>query len=130
MLSFAQGVIFSGPTNYFVGVDAVPPVGISLSIPESIAIGDFNGDGKQDLAVACFYGTGVSILLGNGNGSFGSVFSTTRVGTYPYAVAVGDFNADGKQDRCKSTMIARSRRRNVFERLLRFAWIRPYSCIK
>ncbi len=32
--------------------------------------------------------------------------------------------------RCKSTMIARSHRRNFLERLLRFVWIRPYSCTK
>ena len=40
--------------------------------PQSVAVGDFNGDGKQDLAVANFNSSNVSILLGNGAGSFGS----------------------------------------------------------
>ena len=43
------------------------------SNPRSVAVGDFNGDGKLDLAVAnnSFSGT-VSILLGTGTGSFGA----------------------------------------------------------
>lgn len=38
--------------------------------PISVAIGDFNADGRPDLAVANFYSNNVSILLGNGNGTF------------------------------------------------------------
>src|SRR6185369_1281023 len=38
--------------------------------PSSIAIGDLNGDGKLDLAVANSGSTNVSILLGNGDGTF------------------------------------------------------------
>ena len=37
---------------------------------DSVAVGDFNGDGKQDLAVANVDSNNVSILLGNGAGSF------------------------------------------------------------
>jgi hypothetical protein len=71
--------------------------------PRSVAVGDFNGDGKQDLATA-YFGTdpgglrsGVSVLLGNGNGTFAprADFAT---GHFPRSVAVGDFNADGRQD--------------------------------
>ena len=39
----------------------------------------------------------VSILLGNGAGSF-SAATNFAVGSDPYSVAVGDFNGDGKQD--------------------------------
>ena len=39
--------------------------------PRSVAIGDFNGDGKQDLVVANSGSSTVSILLGDGAGSFG-----------------------------------------------------------
>ena len=38
--------------------------------PRFIAIADFNGDGKNDLAVANAFSNDVSILLGNGNGTF------------------------------------------------------------
>src|SRR5262249_7586743 len=40
--------------------------------PFSVAIGDLNGDGKLDLAVANFNSDNVSVLLGNGDGTFGA----------------------------------------------------------
>ncbi len=64
----------------------------------SVAVGDLNGDGKQDLTVMnSSHNGGVSILLGNGAGSFGTA-TNFAVGTNPKSVAVGDFNGDGKQD--------------------------------
>jgi uncharacterized protein (TIGR03437 family) len=60
-------------------------------------VGDFNGDGKLDLAVANFYGNTVSILLGTGTGSFGAK-TDFRTGSTPTSVAVGDFNGDGNLD--------------------------------
>ena len=42
------------------------------SVPESVAVGDFNKDGNSDLAVANFGSFNVSTLLGNGTGGFGS----------------------------------------------------------
>ncbi len=66
--------------------------------PESIAVADFNGDGKLDLASANGYGaTNISILLGNGNGSFASPVQYVT-GLSPAAIALADFNADGKLD--------------------------------
>src|SRR6266446_7633491 len=38
--------------------------------PDSVAVGDFNGDGRLDLATANFDSNDVSVLLGNGDGSF------------------------------------------------------------
>jgi hypothetical protein len=65
--------------------------------PVGVAVGDFNGDGKQDLAVANQTSNNVSILLGNGAGSFGAA-TNFGAGTNPWRVAVGDFNGDGRQD--------------------------------
>jgi hypothetical protein len=67
------------------------------SYPVFVAVADFNGDGKLDFAVADPGTNKVSVLLGNGDGTFGSPVSYT-VGNSPQAVAVGDFNGDGKLD--------------------------------
>ncbi len=69
------------------------------SAPDGIAVGDFNGDGKLDLAVANEGSNTVTILLGNGDGTFTQAPSSPiAVGTGPQAIAAGDFNADGKLD--------------------------------
>ena len=67
------------------------------NVPNSVAVGDFNGDGIPDLAVANWYGNTVTILLGNGNGTFTATAVSPPVGS-PTSVAVGDFNGDGKAD--------------------------------
>ena len=65
--------------------------------PRGIAIGDFNGDGKPDVAVVDRGTNAVSILLGKGDGTFVSAASYA-VGFDSIALAVGDFNGDGKLD--------------------------------
>jgi hypothetical protein len=72
----------------------------SLSLgagPMSVAVGDFNGDGKLDLAVANLASNTVSVLLGDGTGNF-TLASSPATGVNPISVAVGDFNGDGKLD--------------------------------
>lgn len=66
--------------------------------PISVAVGDFNGDGKEDFAFAGFgvYGA-VNVYLGNGDGTFQHPIQY-MTGTDQYGIAVGDFNGDGKQD--------------------------------
>ncbi len=76
------------------------------SVPESVAVGDFNGDGKLDLAVVNWVDEDVSILLGNGDGTFTPASTpTVSVGTDPNSVAVGDFNGDGKLDLAVSNYV-------------------------
>jgi len=73
--------------------------------PVSVVVGDFNGDGKLDLAVANNCGSNpgcvgqgtVSILLGNGDGTFQSQV-TYNVGYRPTWVGAADLNADGNLD--------------------------------
>src|SRR6266404_4863250 len=59
--------------------------------PTSVAVGDFNGDGHVDLAVTNDSSNTVSVLLGNGDGSFQAA-QTYAAGLGPSSVAVGDFN--------------------------------------
>src|SRR5262245_61132630 len=62
----------------------------------SVAVGEFNGDGIPDLAVANI-GSTASVFLGNGDGSFQPP-RTFSAGTGPTSVAVGDCNGDARQD--------------------------------
>ena len=79
---------FQPPVQYAVGLE-----------PEFLAVGDFNGDGKPDLAVTNYAANTVSILLNNGNGTFQShVDYATEPGSSPRVIATGDFNGDGKLD--------------------------------
>lgn len=69
------------------------------SSPYGLASGDFNGDGRLDLAVANFTSTGeITILLSNSNGGFTTSGSYASGGSTPRTVAVADFNNDGNLD--------------------------------
>lgn len=63
-----------------------------------IALGDFNGDGKLDAAVDNTYNNSITILLGNGDGTFTQAPNPPAAATYPGTIAVGDFNGDGNLD--------------------------------
>jgi hypothetical protein len=69
--------------------------------PGAIAVGDFNGDGKADLAVsAAVAGNIFTVLLGNGDGTFTAASTTSTAGPN-YVIGpifAGDFNGDGKLD--------------------------------
>jgi hypothetical protein len=71
------------------------PVG---STPVAVASGDFDGDGKVDIAVANNDSGDVSVLYGIGDGTFSDASAALQVSTAPAAVAVGDFNGDSKLD--------------------------------
>jgi hypothetical protein len=71
----------------------------SAGSPVTLTTGDFNGDGKPDLAVP-IYGTGeVAVFLGNGDGTFhAGTGSPISLGQWTSRIAVGDFNGDGVAD--------------------------------
>lgn len=79
----------------FAGIRA--NVGIN---PSGLVTADFNGDGRQDAATANTSSNNISVLLGNGAGSFGTItnFDLTVGATFPASIAVGDFNGDNKAD--------------------------------
>ena len=78
--------LFAAPLSFDTGLN-----------PQSVAIGDLNGDGKPDLVVANYNSSTVSVLLGNGDGTFGPK-TDYGTGSYPQSVAIGDLNGDGKPD--------------------------------
>ena len=66
------------------------------TFPRCVTAGDFDADGRIDLAVANRSNT-VSIVLGNGDATFQApLYFVAR--SEPNSVTVGDFNADGKSD--------------------------------
>jgi hypothetical protein len=84
-LGKGDGTFLPGPT-YAVGNE-----------PDAITVGDFNGDGKVDFAVANGMDNTVSVMLGKGDGTF-KVGSTYSVGNAPIALKAADVSGDGKVD--------------------------------
>jgi hypothetical protein len=67
------------------------------SNPSSVAVADVNGDGIPDLVTANFGSPTVSVLLGNGDGTFQKP-QTIPIDFFPSSVVVADVNGDGKPD--------------------------------
>jgi streptogramin lyase len=67
------------------------------STPDSVATGDFNNDGNLDLVVANFGSGTISVMLGNGDGTFQPAVNY-QVGSGPNGFVIGDFNGDGTLD--------------------------------
>ena len=72
--------------------------------PISVAVGDFNGDGGQDIVTANHDPDTVSVLLANANGTFRSRVDYFTA-PHPWSVAVADFNGDGKMDLAVATAV-------------------------
>jgi len=65
--------------------------------PVGIVAGDFNDDGKTDLAIANKFDNTISVLYGNGDGTF-QTQALVDIGSEPASIGIGDFNGDGKAD--------------------------------
>ena len=86
MLGNGDGT-FQTPLTYVVGSD-----------PSSVVVGDFNGDGRADLAVADAGDNSFSVLIGNGDGTFQAAVTYPVGGVFPLSIGIGDFNGDAKAD--------------------------------
>jgi Flp pilus assembly secretin CpaC len=86
----------------FTQATGTPPTGSPIAVgksPVAIATGDLNNDSHPDLVVLNQTDNTVSVLLGNGDGTFtAATNSPLGTGQAPTAVAISDFNADGNPD--------------------------------
>jgi hypothetical protein len=87
-----QVLLGNGDGTFQLG--SIYPDGAGAS---AIAVADFNGDHKLDLAVAESGGMGIGVFLGNGDGTFNPRVDY-RATSPPLWVAAADFNGDGKKD--------------------------------
>jgi hypothetical protein len=81
----------STPTLAFVQTDFTIAGG-----SQAVALGDFNGDGKLDIVTGGSAGPTISVLLGNGDGTFQPAITSPSPGQS--GISVGDFNHDGLLD--------------------------------
>ncbi|MHB8645233.1 MAG: FG-GAP repeat domain-containing protein [Thermomicrobiales bacterium] len=121
LLNHGDGT-FAAATLYTVG-----------SGPVAIAIGDVNGDGKPDLAVANYYDSTVSILLNTGTGAFATQVSYP-VGANPKAITLADKNRDGildlvTADRTGSIMILHGKGDGTFPRTTLPVGVQPQDVV-
>ncbi len=87
--------VFLGKGDGTFGAEADYPLPPVYGDAFEVALADFNGDGKLDLAIADT--NSISVRFGNGDGSFADPVSVPS-GTYPSALTAMDVNGDGKQD--------------------------------
>ena len=91
-------VLLGGGGGTFSDPIIVPAVfGADAATIESVRVGDFNGDGFEDLAASNPARGTVSIMLGFGDGGFAAP-QTYDVSGRPHWIAAGDFNCDGIDD--------------------------------
>jgi len=98
MLAASSGRAASCPPGLFLEASSFP----AGPTPGAIVVGNFNADTIPDLAVANRNGSTVSVLLGNGDGTFGPPIESDS-DYNQWTLAVGDFNGDGKADLAAGT---------------------------
>jgi hypothetical protein len=92
-LNNGDGTFRAGPTLTLTGA------------ANSVVVGDFNGDGKQDIAVAT--GSQIEVFLGTGHGTFLAprIFSLSNSSDTIQALVAGDFNRDGRLDLAATVLL-------------------------
>lgn len=87
---------FDSKIDYPAGTGVGKFANIDLG-PDAVALGDLNGDGKLDIVAVVEQDDAVSILLGNGGGTFARQ-TAIPVGRLPVAMVLADLNGDGALD--------------------------------
>lgn len=99
----SETIFLGNGDGTFHSVRAYLPITISqgistnLPVPQTVGFGDFNGDGKKDMAVIDSANNSVTIFLNNGDGTF-KESANYSTGTSGADVAIADLNGDGKLD--------------------------------
>ncbi len=88
--------VYLGNGDGTFALASTPGVGAGTD-PKAVSIADLNADGKPDLVTANQNSNTASVLLGNGDGTFGAAVQYA-ICTSGHDVAVGDLNQDGKLD--------------------------------
>ncbi len=95
-------ILLGNGDGTFTATSASPGTGTA---PSSVTAADFNGDGIPDLAVVTWDANSsanangsITVLLGNGDGTFSATSSSPSTGVEPRVVLAADFNGDGIPD--------------------------------
>src|SRR5438445_421518 len=94
--AFIATTAFAAPPQYSPRKD----IATGFTYLNSLAVADFNGDGRPDFAVADSVGKNIQIYLNQGGGNFSNPVVTTQsdptLNNGP--IVAGDFDEDGRQD--------------------------------
>ncbi len=108
LLALAPVVVFpvaSATTAQVLVALSSPTPYATAQTPSGIAVGDFNGDGNLDVAVANAGSDSISLWLGRGDGSLSTISALSLApGSHPSALVAADFNGDGKMDLAVSVL--------------------------
>ncbi|MGB7150617.1 MAG: VCBS repeat-containing protein [Terriglobales bacterium] len=114
--AFCVGLVGCGSGTNRSGSQTPPPSqGVSYATPVtfssagtdagSLAIADFNGDGKLDIAVSNFSSNTIAVFLNQGSGTFAApIINSIQIPDGLGPMALGDFNEDGKPDLIDGTV--------------------------
>ncbi|HET7505828.1 MAG TPA: VCBS repeat-containing protein [Kofleriaceae bacterium] len=91
--------VYLGQDDFTLGPATTIPVGtMAASVPFSAAIGDFNHDGNDDVAIADDLSAALIVRLGNGDGTFQPEVPYALRGVRDFVVITADMNLDGNLD--------------------------------
>ena len=97
----ALSLLAATPAPAIQHLDSAPLLPVTRLSAGPVVIGDFNGDGRRDLAYGLHNPTGVAVTLGDGQGGYGVPLVSqiaTSTSSSAEAIVAADFNADGRLD--------------------------------